>query len=345
MGLAIKDLLEHHEVSYDQLKGKILCIDAYNLLYQFITTIRARDGTLLMDSQGQVTSHLIGLFSRLSNFLQKGLRMCFVFDGEVPELKSREIQRRKKVKAEAARQYEEAKKQEDVEGMRKYAGRTSRLTKEMVEEAIGLIEAFGMPVVRAPSEGEAQAAHMTRKGDAYATVSQDFDSLMQGAPRLIRNLSITGRRKQAGRLAFQTVKPEEFLLRENLERLSIGPEQLIALAMLVGTDYNVGGIKGIGPKKALILVRKYDESSFGSLFKEAAWDEHFDVPWKEVYNLIKNLPVTDDYKLRWHAPDEGRIRKILVEDHDFSEERVNATLARLKETGKARAQKGLGEFF
>lgn len=345
MGLAIKDLLEYDEITYDDLKGKILCIDSFNLLYQFITTIRAQDGTPLMDSHGKVTSHLIGLFSRLSNFSQRGLKMAFVFDGKVPDLKFKEIERRKAIKKEAEAQYDEAKDKEDVEGMRKYAGRTSRLTKDMVEEAITLIDAFGMPVIRAPSEGEAQAAYMAKKGDAYAAVSQDFDSLMQGAPRLVRNLSISGRRKQAGKLSFQTVKPEIFYLKKTLDRLGIDQHQLIALAMLVGTDYNNGGIKGIGPKKALDLVKRYREGSFTKLFQEVKWDERFEVPWTEVYNLIKNIPTTDDYSLKWTAHDDGRIRELLVEQHDFSSDRVAATLEKLEASKKAQAQKGLGEFF
>lgn len=344
MGIAFKGLFVAKETSLESLSGKALAIDSYNMLYQFLTTIRSRDGSLFTDSNGAVTSHLIGLFSRVSSFANAGLDMAFVFDGKPPHLKKQESERRKAVRAEAEQKYTEALKKQDTEEMKKFASRSSRLSRDMVEEAKKLIFAFGMPVVDAPSEGEAQAAYIVKKGHAYASVSQDFDSLVHGTPKLVRDLSLTGRRKQAGRLSYSLVAPQEIDLEENLSRLGISQDQLIALAMLVGTDYNPGGIKGIGPMNALKMVKMH-KNNFDSLFDAVKWPDHFDFAWEDVFSIIKDMPVTDDYRMEWHEPDAEEIRRILVDGHDFSEERVESTLSKLCSAKNVRCQKGLSDFF
>jgi len=344
MGIAITDLLKTKEISFENLKNKKLAIDAFNILYQFLSTIRQRDGSLLTDSNGNVTSHLVGLFARTTNLMEKGLQLAFVFDGEAPDLKQEERERRKAVKQEAQRKYEQAAEEEDLGAMKKYASRTSVLTSEMIDEAKELITALGLPVIQAASEGEAQASYMVKKADVYAIVSQDVDSLLFGAPLLIRNLSISGKRKKADSLSYISAKPELIDLGENLNILGIDRDQLIALAMLVGTDYNKGGIKGIGPKNALKIVKQYNKD-FDSMFKEVKWDDFFSVDWKEVYYLIKKMKVTDDYTLEWKEIDEKKIFELLVEKHEFSRERVEKGLSKLLKNQKSREQKGLKDFF
>ena len=228
--------------------------------------------------------------------------------------------------------------------MRKYAARTTRLTKEMIEESKELIKAMGIPVIEAPSEGEAQASFLVKKDKAFAVASQDADSFLFGSPRLIRNLSLAGKRKRTNKLAFETIKPELVSLPETLNHLGIDQEQLIALGMLVGTDFNEGGIKGIGPKKAIDLVKKH-KNDFDSLFKEVKWDDFFDYPWNEVFYLFKKMPVTEDFSLDWEPVDRNRVYEILVEKHDFSEERINSALDKLVREKEQQTQKGLGEFF
>ena len=344
MGLAIKDLILSKETSIDELKGKVLAVDSFNMLYQFLTTIRSRDGTPLMDSSGNITSHLVGLFSRTTKMMQKDLKLVFVFDGKAPLLKKKERERRAELKSEAAKQYERAKQKENIDEMKKFAGRTAQLTPEMVEEAKKLILALGLPVVQAPSEGEAQAAFMTKKGDAYAAVSQDFDSMVHGAQKLVRNLSLIGKRKKANKLSYEIVKPELIALAENLNHLSIDQNQLIALSMLVGTDYNVGGVKGIGPKNALKLVQKHG-TEFDALFREVKWSDYFDFEWTEVYYTIKKIPTTEEYKLDFVEPDKEKLRELLVEKHDFSNERIDSAFREFDKGKKEKAQKGLVEFF
>jgi flap endonuclease-1 len=344
MGAAITNILVSKELKLEDLSGKTLAVDSFNVLYMFLTTIRGSDGSPLMDSKGRITSHLAGLFSRFSNLMEKGIKFVFVFDGKAPDLKREERERRKALKEEAQKQFREAEQQEDVENMKKYAARTSVLTKEMIEEAKALLEAMGMPIIVAPSEGESQAAALVKNGDAYAVMSQDADSLLSGAPRTIRNLSITGKRKMPGTHAFRNVVPEMFDLNDNLKELGLNQDQLIILAILVGTDYNYGGVKGIGPKKALALVKKHGKD-YDAVFEEAKWTEHCGTDWKKIYNTIKHMPVKDDYEIKFGLFDEKKIRRILVDEHDFSEERVASSLEKLEAFRKQTSQKGLGEWF
>ena len=342
MGVNLRDLLAREIIGFDDLKGKIVAVDSFNMLYQFITTIRTPDGKPLTDSRGNVTSHLIGLFSRTSKFLSKGIKPVFVFDGEKPELKAAELEKRKKLKIEAKMKYREALSKEDVEAMRKYGGRFAFLNEEMVEQAKELIEALGLPVVQAPSEGEAQAAHIVKQGRAWAVVSQDFDSLVHGADRLVRNLSVAGKRKKVGAMAYQTIKPEIIDLSKNLNNLGIDQDKLIALAMLVGTDYNPAGIKGIGPKTAIKLVKEFND--FDDLFKHVKWDEQYELPWTDIFYAFKKMKVTDDYNIHFEMPDKQKIISLLVDKHDFSVERVEKTRQPLLKEREKKQQKRLGDF-
>lgn len=342
MGVNLKDILLKDAIGLDDLKGKIVAVDSFNMLYQFLTTIRTPDGKPLTDSKGNVTSHLIGLFSRTTKFMSRGIKPVFVFDGEKPALKAGELEKRKKLKTEAKNKYREALSKDDKEAMRKYGGRFAVLTSDMVNQAKKLVSALGLPVVQAPSEGEAQAAHMVRQNKSWAVVSQDFDSLVHGADRLVRNLSIAGKRKKVGAMAYQTVKPELIDLSKNLNQMGIDQDSLIVLAMLIGTDYNPAGIKGIGPKTGLKLVKKFKD--FDNLFAEVKWDENSDVPWTDIFYLIKKMKVTDKYRIKFNTPDKQKIIKLLVDNHDFNEERVEKTLQPVLKEQQKKHQKKLGDF-
>jgi flap endonuclease-1 len=341
MGIAFKDLIPGKEITIKKLDGKILVVDTYNLLYQFLSSIRSRDGSLLMDSKGHVTSHLVGLFSRVTNLMNQNLKLAFVFDGIAPDLKKKERERRKSLKVEAQKEYEKAKSEENIDMMKKFASRTSRLTSEMVDDAKKLIKLLGLPIIQAPSEGEAQVAYIAKKENCYA-VSQDYDSLLYAAPNLIRNLSILGKRKKSDRLSYVTVKPEVLNFAEVLNSLNLDNDQLIVVAMLIGTDYNNGGIKGIGPKNALNLVKKHGKD-FDVLFKEVKWGKFFDFAWTDVFYLFKKMPIIDDYNLEWKSINTTELKEFLL-DHDFSEERINSTLEKLQKKEENKKQKSIFDF-
>ena len=343
MGVKLGNIIQGKELELKDLSGKVIVVDSFNVLYQFLASIRQRDGTLLMDSQGRVTSHLTGLFSRTTRLLEAGVKPAFAFDGRTPKLKRAEQERRHLIKEEAEEQYKEAKEAGDVEAMRKFSSRTSALTPEMVAEAKKLISSLGLPVIEAPAEGEAQAAHIVRKGEAYAVASEDFDSLLFGAQRLVRRLNITGRRRVAGTLSTKAVVPEMISLPDALSSLGIDREQLICLGLLTGTDYNPGGVKGIGPKKALKLLHEH-RKDFDGMFSAVEWEKHCSSSWKEVFALFTDAAVSDEYDLTFRPLDRDAVRELLVEGHDFSAERIDATLDKL-DSKKDRKQKGLSDFF
>jgi flap endonuclease-1 len=207
-----------------------------------------------------------------------------------------------------------------------YAQSTSQLEKHMVESAKRLLSLLGIPCVQAPSEGEAQAAYMTQKNDTWAVASQDYDTLLFGAPRLLRNLSITGKRKLPRKKVYIEVKPELLELEENLEELQITRKQLVAIAILIGTDFNPDGVKGIGPKTALRLVKKH-----GSLEETIANIRKTAVPTnpKKIEKIFLEPEVTNEYELRWRTPDNKRVLEFLCEEHSFSSDRVQNALEKL----------------
>ncbi|MBI3413659.1 MAG: flap endonuclease-1 [Candidatus Aenigmarchaeota archaeon] len=338
MGVQISGILDKNPVEITDLSGRVIAIDAYNTIYQFLSIIRQPDGTPLMDTAGRVTSHLSGLLYRTSKFIEAGILPVFVFDGKPPAFKNVTLERREQVKSQAEKKLEEALSSGDVEGARKAAQAASRLTKDMVADAKKLLDLMGVPATQAPSEAEAQAAHMTKRGDAYATASQDYDSLLFGSPKLVRNLTVTGKKKLPNKETYVEVKPELIELKKVLAGLGITQEKLVVLGILVGTDFNAGGVRGIGPKKALALVQSKSVDEILTETDFSPYDPQM------VLDFFMNPPVEDGYKIEWKKPDEDGIKKMMVDDHSFSEERVGKVLETLRKKSP-HTQKSLGSWF
>ena len=257
MGLNLKALVVREKTSLEAFSSKIVAIDAYNAIYQFLAIIRGPDGLHLSDDQGRVTSHLSGLFYRNIKFLSIGIKPVYVFDGKPPSLKSAEIEHRKQTKRDATVKYEKALKAGDMQEARKYAQQTTSMRDTMVQDSKKILELFGIPVIQAPSEGEATAAHLTQTGQAYASASQDFDSVLFGAKKLVRNFSNSGRRKLPNRNSYIEIEPEIIDTQKTLSELKLNKEQMIDLGILIGTDFNPDGFERVGPKTALKMIREY----------------------------------------------------------------------------------------
>ncbi len=337
MGLQIGDIVPRREISFSELKGEIIAVDAYNAIYQFLSSIRQPDGTPLMDFKGRVTSHLSGLFYRNIALLSEGIKLIYVFDGVYNVLKSKTHEKRQEAKDLAAEKFRTAKDEEDIEAMGKYAKALGRLNEEMIEESKALLEAMGIAVVQAPSEGEIQAAKLVKDGEAYAVGSQDYDALVVGGKRLIQNLTLARKRKTVS--GFIYIAPEIIEYEKVLNHLGINADQFICLAILVGTDFNNGGVKGIGPKKALALVRqkKYPVTIFKEV-EEIYGNLNFN--WQDVFEIFKK-PDVERIEVEFPKLDEKRIKEILVEEHDFSEERIEKQLDKLRDIKKKSSQKTL----
>jgi len=286
MGLQIGEIISKKEIEFKNLKGKTLAVDAFNAIYQFLTTIRQPDGTPLKDSKGNVTSHLSGLFYRNMSLILEGIKLIYVFDGEAPELKAKTWEKRSEVREQMKEKYEKARSEEDVEGMGKYASFDTRLDEKKVKESKELLDAMGIAVVQAPGEGEAQASWFAKEEKVYAVSSQDYDCLMFKCPLLIQNLSLARKRKTVG--GYKEVFPQTIELKSILKELEINQEQLICLGILCGTDYNPKGVKGLGPKKGLKVVREYKTKEKIFSFVENSEKYELEFNWKEIYKEIEN---------------------------------------------------------
>jgi flap endonuclease-1 len=297
-----------------------------------------------MDSKKRITSHLSGLFYRNINLLVEGIKPIYVFDGKPPSLKLKEIDERKKAKELAAQYYEKAKEEGNESDMKKFSSQTVKITDEIIEESKKLLEAMGIPVIQASGEGEAEAALMALEGMSWASASQDYDSLLYGTPKLIRNLTLARKRKtSSGAMVDTTMDLIDF--EDVLNKLQINQDQLICLAILVGTDYNPGGVKGIGQKRALEIVQKheYPVKIFDFIKASEKYEMVFD--WQEIFKQFKELKVETIKTPEFKKPNKELIKQILVHDHEFTAERIDNALDKLKVLEEEKKQKGLKDFF
>ncbi len=324
MGVNLSGIVEAKEIGMESLMDKVVAVDAFNWIYQFLSIIRQKDGEPLKDSRGQVTSHLSGLFYRSIKLLEAGVKPVYVFDGKPPELKKGVSEKRRDVREEAKREWKAALERKDYEEARKFAQRATTVTSDIIADSKSLLETMGIPHVQAPSEGEAQCAHMCKKGIAWCTASQDYDSLLFGTPRLVRNLSISGKRKRGN--DYVTINPEIIHLDKVLESLGIEHEQMVILGMLVGTDYNHAGVRGIGPKKALEIVR--EKKTLEKIISGLDWECEFSP--EDVYEFFMQPDIVET-EPAFNELDEERVKKMLCDGHDFSEERIDSAIKRLKE--------------
>jgi flap endonuclease-1 len=335
MGVQISDLVEGKAISLSDLTGRSIAIDAFNTLYQFLSMIRQPDGTPLMDRDGRVTSHISGLFYRTAALLELGIRPAYVFDGKPPELKKKTLEERRAVKEAAEREWKKAVEAGDLKKALSHATRTSRLDSDMIEESLMLLDALGIPWFKAPSEGEAQMAHMVRKGDVWAGASQDFDAILFGTPNLVRNLTLAGKRRlPSGKTV--DVTPVVVTLSEVLSTLEVTREQLVDMAILMGTDFNEG-VRGVGPKKALAIIKKAgDLEHVSSEGRVAVPDEY-----REIREIFLDPEVGDDYELRWRPIDDESVRKVMCDKHGFSVDRIDSVLAKVSTGRGVKSQSSL----
>ena len=339
LGVNFKDLIPKTQVKLEDLSDKMIAIDAYNAIYQFLSIIRQPDGTPLKDNTGKITSHLSGLFYRTSKLIEMGIKPVYVFDGESPALKAVEIERRKQIKVEAVSSYAKAVAKGDTEKMFMYAQASTSMKDYMLDDSQKLLGLMGLPWVQAPSEGEAQAAHMNIKGDAHYCASQDYDSLLFGACKLLRNVTISGRRKR-GKATIEVV-PEVIELPKTLHECGLTRKQLIDVGILIGTDFNPDGVKGIGPKTALKLIKQY-----GTLKNTIPHIKNvtFADKIEEIQQIFLDPKVTDNYKLEWKAADEKGLIDFMSREKGFGEERIRKSLERMaagskKQKGKVSLEK------
>ena len=328
MGVDIKTLLIREKTKIESFSSKIVAIDAYNAIYQFLAIIRGPEGLHLTDNQGRVTSHLTGLLYRNINFLSMGIKPVYVFDGKPPSLKTAEIERRKLGKKEAIIKYEKAKAEGDFESARKYAQQTTSMQDTMVEDSKHLLDLFGIPYIQARGDGEATATHLNKTGMADAVASQDFDCVLFGAKKLVRNFTNSGRRKIPNRNTYIDIEPEIISYQKNLDALGITGKQFIDIGILVGTDFNPDGFERIGPKTALKLIKEYGKLEDIPQIQ----DQLKQIEYNQIRDIFLHTDVTEIGKIEFKDADYSEIVNYLANERNFSRERVQTSVNRLKQS-------------
>jgi len=333
MGVALRPLLADYKESpgWEDLGG-VAAIDAFNALYQFLSGIRQSDGAPLMDSEGRVTSHLSGLLFRTANLIEKNITPVYVFDGKPPAFKAATLSKRREVRAFAKESWENALKEGDTESARKYAMASSKVDAYIIESGKELLSALGIACIEAPEEGEAQSSYMAQRGDVTYAVSQDYDSLLFGAPDLVRNVTISGKKKIRGKVI--SISPERLRLDAVLKGMSVTREELVQIALLIGTDYN-SGVSGVGPKTAVKIV------SDGKFYERIGESDNAAEP-DVLIDYFLNPPVNTSYKILSRSPDHDKVIEMLCEEHGFSLDRVEAGLERF---GAKKGQSTLDSWF
>lgn len=337
MGVNLTPIVVKRVVSLDDLRGKSFAVDAFVVLHQFLALIRGRDGSLLTDSDGRVTSHLVGLAFRTTRLIADyGMRLVFVFDGRPPELKRAEVESRREAREKSEEEYRAAVAVGDYKTAFSKAVMTGRLTSDGIADAKRLLDLLGIPWVQAPSEGEAQAAYIAARGDVWASNSQDYDSLLFGAPRLVRYITIQGEEWLPSKGRARKLQPEIIELEGLLQGIGVTREQLIDLAILIGTDFNQG-VRGIGPKTALKLIRTH--GSIEGLSPEIVAKLPPDVD--AIRRIYLEPDVTDKYSLEEGGLDEEGLHGFLCGERSFSRERVETMVRRMR---RARGQSSLSRW-
>jgi flap endonuclease-1 len=340
LGCNLRPIIVRREIKLEELRGKVLAVDGNNMLYQFLSLIRTSEGVSLKDSQGRTTSHLAGLLFRSTRLmLDYDLRFVFVFDGPPHPLKARVLAERRAVREKARTEWGEALRRHDFQTAWSKAVMMSKLDQPMIDDAKRLLSLIGVPYVQAPGEGEAQAAFMTSRGDVWAASSRDYDSILFGSPRVVRYLTISGREFLPSKGISRPLKPELIELSSFLGYHGITDKQLVDLAILIGTDFNEG-IKGIGPKTALKLIKRHGsvEGLPHDLRDKVLGD------LETLRNIFLRPEVTSQYSTLQRPLDENGLLRFLCSERGFSQERVKVALERLKRISERAPESDLGHW-
>lgn len=313
---AFRDLAVIEPISFEDISGSVIAVDAHNWLYRYLTTtVKWTRDSVYTTADGTEVPNLVGLIQGLPKFFEHDLTPVFVFDGEVTDMKTAEIEKRREQKEAAAERAAEAREAGDEILAARMEARTQRLTSVIHETTRELLELLDVPVVEAPFEGEAQIAHMARVDpDVDYAGTEDYDALVFGSPRTLRQLTSKG-------------NPELMDLEATLERHDITRGQLVDVAILIGTDFNEG-VSGYGPKTAVKTIKEH-----GDLWSviEA---ESLDIPNAErIREFFFDPGVTDDYTFDTDiSPDVAAARTFVTDTWEIPADEVARGFERIEES-------------
>lgn len=342
----------YKETEKKSYMGRTLAIDASMQLYQMMIMVRSSGdggpGQMLMNEAGDITSHIIGMFARTTNMLEKGIKPVFVFDGKPPEFKSGELAKRQAAKKKAHEDVAEAETRlkdgdgdakEAIDDINKAMKRTVRVTKEHNDDVKTLFRLMGIPIVEAPCEAEAQCAELCKSGQVWGVGTEDMDALTFKTPILLRKLTVPDSQK---------MKVVELHYDWIIKGLGLTDEQFVDLCILCGCDY-CPSIKGIGKKTALKLIKEHGsiEKILESIDREKyAVPEALENDLDNIRGLFTDAEVTKGpMDLTAKPMNEPELIRWLVEDKQFDEKRVTNTIARIKKSKAQTSQSRMDSFF
>lgn len=354
--------LKEREMSH--FFNRVIAIDASMCLYQFLIAVRS-DGLQLTTRDGDTTSHLMGIFYRTIRFMENGIKPVYVFDGKPPEQKRNELSKREDRRIETQKALDKVQesrrspsrmsvdednnncesndtKNDDVEHITKEINKLNRrlvkVTRTHANEAIELLRLMGVPCINAESEAEATCAVLVKSGKAFATATEDMDALTFGSPIVLRHMSFNPANK---------TQIKEYSYQNMLNELQLSRDEFIDLCILMGCDY-CAGIKGIGPKRAIQLIREHHDIE---TILQKIDHSKYTIPDNWNYKTARHLFIspavtnTDNVDLKWSAPDEEGIVRFLCNDRQFSEERVRAGINKIKTSKVTTQQTRIDSFF
>jgi len=310
---ALRDVAVLRDVPWDEVAGSVVAVDAHNWLYRYLTTtVKFTDDAAYTTADGTEVANLVGATTGLAKLLEADLTPVFVFDGGVTELKDDEVERRREQRERAAERKREAEERGDSVAAARLDARTQRLTDVIHETTRGLFDRLDVPYVEAPAEGEAQASYMARRDAVDYVGSEDYDTLLFGAPETLRGLTSSG-------------DPELMSLAATLAAHDLTWEQLVDVGILCGTDFNEG-VDGVGPKTALSAVAEHGDL-WGVLEARGAHVPNAD----RIRSLFLDPPVTDDYDFDAEiAPDVGAARAYVTDEWAVDPDAVARAFERIE---------------
>ncbi|MBD3204960.1 flap endonuclease-1 [Candidatus Bathyarchaeota archaeon] len=316
MGVNLKPIIVKNDIELEDLRDRDLAVDSSNILYQFLSTIRTSKGMPLTDKNGHVTSHLVGLLYRSTKLIYEyNIPLVFIFDGGAPTLKAEEMKKRAQRREEAKEEYERALERGDFDVARSKAMQAAGFSSSIFQDAKILLEYLGIPYVQAKGEAEAQGAYMASKGDVWGVNSRDYDCLLFGTPRLVRYLTISASRR-----------PDLVVLEDFLDHNGITREQLVDMAILMGTDYNKG-IYRVGPKTGLKWIRRHGRIENLPDDKKKKVTPHYE----EIRRIFLEPKVVEDYSVEFKGLREEQVYSFLCDERGFPKNRVKTAVERMKQ--------------
>jgi flap endonuclease-1 len=295
------------KISDEKLGGQMIAIDISILLYQVVIAIR-NSGADMFTNQGEISSHILGLFNKTINLLKMNIIPIYVFDGKPPQFKWQTINNRKEVKQKASEKLNDEEMNE--EDKIKYFKRTVHINKYQIQECIELLEIMGIPYVIAPEEADSQCAELVKCGIADGVLTEDMDIMTFGANKIYRNL--TSYKKETLEVSMEDV----------LNTLNLNYEQFVELCLLFGCDY----CDKLNDMKPELIYKYYSKNkniidTINNIKQDGYRVDDFN-DYKIYKDYFMNPPVKKINEIELKRCDVSKLEKLLVGKYGLVKMRI-----------------------